>query len=151
VLCSEVEQKAKEIMPKTQLNHIEMVRRLHIANERIGSDTLGYIMAGAFLVSAGPWTARALADYLQYPRTTVLRRLRANADRGYVSQKPNGWHATERGLIIAATLIDETQDIIFGLRSDFSAEMLDHCHRMGLIPSPEVAQKLHGFPPIPRT
>ncbi|MGR3805475.1 hypothetical protein [Marinibacterium profundimaris] len=93
----------------------------------LGLDGLGLALAIAFHDATRPWTARALADYIAFPRTSVLKRLREYQDLGVLRKTGDGWEVYPEPQLMLRKMLSEYIDLLGGDRVGFSPEVLDFC------------------------
>ena len=93
----------------------------------IGLDPMGLSLAIAFQDATRPWTARALADYICYPRTSVVKRLREYGRRGVVRRSDDGWEICPDSQELVRRMLLDYIDLLGGYRVGFSPEVVEFC------------------------
>ncbi len=79
------------------------------------------------LSDAGPWSASALATYLNCSRQTLTRKLSQRAEQHFCVKTDRGWTCTEYGRLACIAVINEITRVISGEQKTLSKETIDIC------------------------
>lgn len=126
---------AREIA-QSDLVAIEVASRLGAATRALGWDEIGRSIAAAFVTADRPWRALPLSDFLGIPRATLVRRMKDKERRGILMQQGEGWLLTEDGWEFALMAFQQGREIILGLRTGYSSDLIERSRRLGMKPLP---------------